>query len=50
MLNNIRNYYYKFSFTYPCPRKLREIVKMSLFEKETKDNNISLWMEYHKDK
>lgn len=36
MLNNIRNYY-KFSFTYPCPRKLREIVKMSLFEKESKD-------------
>lgn len=24
-----------FSFTYPCPRKLREIVKISLFEKET---------------
>lgn len=24
----------KFSFTYPSPRKLREIVQMSLMEKE----------------
>ena len=23
-----------FVFTYPCPRKLREIIKMSLIEKE----------------
>ena len=27
-----------FSFSYPCPRRLREIVKISLFEKETPQN------------
>ncbi len=36
-----------FSFTYPCPRKLREVVQLSLFEKENKDKIISLWNEYH---
>lgn len=25
---------YNFSFNYPCPRKLREVMKMSLIEKE----------------
>ncbi|CAD8165486.1 unnamed protein product [Paramecium pentaurelia] len=49
MLNSFLNKY-KFAFTYPCPRKLREIVKMSLFERESKDQVISLWMEYHKEK
>lgn len=36
-----------FAFTYPCPRKLREIVKLTLFERETKDKCIDLWMQYH---
>lgn len=38
------------SFTYPCPRKLREVVKMSLFEREPKDRIVDLWLEYHKSK
>jgi ATP synthase F1 complex assembly factor 1 len=36
-----------FSFTYPCSRKLKEVVKMSLFEKETPVNIEKLWKEYH---
>jgi len=39
-----------FSFTYPCPRKLREIVKLSLIEKEPKDKIIELWLKYHSKK
>ncbi len=35
------------SFTYPCPRKLREVIKMTLIERENKDKIVSLWMEYH---
>lgn len=41
---------YNFAFTYPCPRKLREVMKMSLIERENKDNILSLWMNYHKGK
>ena len=37
----------RFSFTYPCPRKLREIVKMSLLEKETPSRISDIWKEYH---
>ena len=37
-----------FAFTYPCPRKLREIMKLSLIERESKDKIASIWMEYHK--
>ena len=37
-----------FAFTYPCPRNLREIIKMTLFERETKDRVKDIWMEYHK--
>mmetsp|Transcript_34985 Transcript_34985/g.53704 ORF Transcript_34985/g.53704 Transcript_34985/m.53704 type:complete len:89 (-) Transcript_34985:469-735(-) len=36
-----------FSFSWPCPRKLREIVKMSAFEKETADTCTMIWNEYH---
>lgn len=36
-----------FSFSWPCPRLLREIVKMSAFEKETADNCEMIWNEYH---
>ena len=39
-----------FSFNYPCPRKLREVVQMSLFEKENKDKISSIWNEYHAQK
>ena len=37
----------RFSFTYPCPRKLREIVKMSAMEKETPETIDKIWTEYH---
>jgi len=36
-----------FSFTYPCPRKLREIVKLSIFEKEEPSVIKDLWTDYH---
>ncbi len=36
-----------FSFTYPCPRKLREIVKYSALEKETPSTIEMIWNEYH---
>lgn len=36
-----------FSFNYPCPRKLREIVKLSLVERETPDKITDIWKEYH---
>lgn len=39
-----------FAFTYPCPRKLREVVQMSLFERESKEKISELWHTYHKDK
>ena len=34
-------------FTYPCPRKMREIVKMSLIERETPSNIKDIWNTYH---
>ena len=37
-----------FAFTYPCPRKLREIMKLSLIERENKDQITQLWQNYHK--
>lgn len=36
-----------FSFTYPCPRRLREIMKMSAIEKETPSTIEMIWHEYH---
>lgn len=38
------------SFTYPCPRKLREIMQMSLIEKETAQNIKHIWNTYHEDR
>lgn len=32
-----------FSFNYPCPRKLREVMKLSLIERERKDKIIEIW-------
>ena len=40
----------RFSFTYPCPRKLREIMQLSAVLKESPPTIIGLWDEYHKDK
>ena len=36
-----------FSFSWPCPRKLREVVKISAFEKENADTCTMLWNEFH---
>lgn len=36
-----------FSFTYPCPRRLREIMKMSAIERETPEVIEKIWREYH---
>jgi ATP synthase F1 complex assembly factor 1 len=38
---------FNFSFTYPCPRNLREIMKLSLIEKEPKDKIKEIWNTYH---
>lgn len=57
MLNRIKQFKSKlwmaptlsrgFSFSWPCPRVLREIVKMSVFEKETASTCEMIWNEYH---
>ena len=36
-----------FSFSWPCPRLLREIMRMSAIEKETAENVEMIWNEYH---
>ena len=41
---------HSFAFTYPCPRNLREIVMMSLIERESSDKVRDVWMDYHKDR
>jgi len=38
---NIKNY-----FSYPCPRKLNELVKISLFEKEQPSKIKDIWEKY----
>ena len=51
---NLKNSLYKFSrkayFTYPCPRKLGEVVKMSLFEKEQPFAIKQIWNKYFEEK
>jgi ATP synthase F1 complex assembly factor 1 len=39
-----------FAFTYPCPRKLREIMKLSAIEREMPHTIKDLWTQYHKAK
>ena len=39
-----------FSFTYPCPRRLREIMKMSAIERETPETIEMIWKDYHRAK
>lgn len=34
-------------FNYPCPRKLRELVKLSVFEKENTESIKNIWKTYH---
>lgn len=38
---------YAMSFTYPCPRKLREIMKISMIEREPAHQVESIWKDYH---
>ena len=38
---------YGMSFNYPCPRKLREVMKMSLIEKEPPHVVKDIWLQYH---
>jgi len=49
-----KNSLYKFArkayFTYPCPRKLDQIVKMSLFEKEQPFTIKQIWNKFFEDK
>ncbi len=46
----LKNSLYKFArkayFTYPCPRKLGEVVKLPLFEKEQPYNIKQIWNKY----
>lgn len=42
---NFKNY-----FSYPCPRKLNELVKISLFEKEQPSKIKNIWEKYFQDK
>lgn len=50
----LKNSLFKFTkksyFTYPCPRKLGEIVKMSLFEKEQPFTIKQIWNKYFEEK
>ena len=38
---------YPMSFNYPCPRKLREVMKMSLIEREPAHVIKDIWLQYH---
>ena len=49
-MRKLINFQRKGYFSYPCPRKLREIVKISLFELETKEKIKQIWEEYHSNK
>lgn len=40
----------KFYFSYPCPRKLREIVKITLFEREQPGKIKEIWQKYYDEK
>jgi hypothetical protein len=47
---NLIKYSTKNYFNYPCPRNLREIMMMSLIEKENPEKIKKIWSEYHNDK
>ncbi len=49
-MNNFFKFSKKFYFSYPCPRKLREIVKITLFERETPDKVKEIWQKYYDEK
>jgi hypothetical protein len=43
----LRRIAYGMAFNYPCPRKLREIMKMSMIEREPPHKVKDIWKEYH---
>lgn len=47
---NLTKQYVKTYFSYPCPRKLREIVKITLFEREQPDKIKEIWQQYYQEK
>ena len=49
-MNNFLKIQKKYYFSYPCPRKLREIVKISLFERETPEKIKEIWKKYYDEK
>jgi hypothetical protein len=51
-MNNIGFFktFKKFYFSYPCPRKLREIVKITLFEREQPNKIKEIWQKYYEEK
>jgi ATP synthase F1 complex assembly factor 1 len=46
-MNNFLKFSKKNYFSYPCPRKLREIVKMTMFERETPEKIKEIWKQYY---
>jgi len=48
--NNFLKIDKKFYFSYPCPRKLREIVKITLFEREQPTKIKEIWQKYYDEK
>jgi ATP synthase F1 complex assembly factor 1 len=49
-MNNFLKFSKKFYFNYPCPRKLKEIVKLSLFEKEQPEKIKEIWAKHYEEK
>ena len=49
-MNNFLKVSRKGYFSYPCPRKLREIVKMTMFERELPEKIKDIWRLYYDDK
>jgi ATP synthase F1 complex assembly factor 1 len=51
---NFSRLFYKTSlkqyFNYPCPRKLREVVKMTMFEREQPQKIKQIWKQYYDQK
>ena len=50
----MRSLFYKqtrsFAFNYPCPRNLREIMKMSMIEREPSHKIREIWKQYHQER
>ena len=49
-MNNFFKFSKKTYFSYPCPRKLREIVKMTMFEREKPEQLKEIWKQYYDDR